>query len=255
MAASTPCAKAEYPRAKGLMRVQSSILYFSSSPRRNKAASAGESVNALNAEMAMANAIVKANCLYRMPVVPGKNDTGTNTEIKTRDVAITALVTSPMASDVALWGSQCSNDMWRCTFSITTIASSTTSPVASVMPKSVSELIENPKILMNANVPINDTGIVMAGITVARQSSKNRKMTMITMMIASLSVEITSVTESPITVVVSNATTYLIPGGKDFDNSRSAALAALSTSSALALDSCCTPMPIASCPLYSRFVS
>ena len=32
--------------------------------------------------------------------------------------------------------------MWRCTFSMTTMASSTTSPVASVIPNSVSELIE-----------------------------------------------------------------------------------------------------------------
>ena len=39
-------------------------------------------------------------------------------------------------------------------FSITTIASSTTSPVASVMPNSVSVLIEKPNSFTNANVPI-----------------------------------------------------------------------------------------------------
>src|ERR1700744_5226202 len=200
------------------MRVQSSILYFSSSPRRNRAAKAGESVNALNAEIAIANAMVSANCLYRMPVVPGKNETGTNTEINTSEVAMTALVTSPIASDVALCGSQCSSEMWRCTFSITTIASSTTSPVANVMPKSVSELTEKPNTLMNAKVPINETGIVIAGMIVARQSSRKRKMTAMTIRIASSSVEITSFTESPMTVVVSKATTYLIPGGKDFDS-------------------------------------
>src|ERR1700744_3678585 len=157
------------------MRVQSSILYFSSSPRRNRAAKAGESVNALNAEIAIAKAMVSANCLYRMPVVPGKNDTGTNTETSTSEVAMTALVTSPMASDVALCGSQCSREMCRCTFSITTMASSTTSPVASVMPKSVSELIEKPNSLMNAKVPTSDTGIVMAGMMGARQPGAERK--------------------------------------------------------------------------------
>src|SRR5262249_44615256 len=154
----------------------------------------------------------------------------TNTEISTSEVAITALVTSAIASDVALCGSQCSSEMWRCTFSMTTMASSTTSPVARVTPKRVSELMEKPNILMKAKVPISETGMVIAGMIVARQSRRKRKMTAITMRIASSSVEITSLTESPMTVVVSKATTYLIPGGNDFDNSSRAALAALSTS-------------------------
>src|SRR5579862_6372258 len=208
------------------MRVQSSNLYFSSSPRRNSAASAGESVNALKAEMAIAKAMVRANCLYRMPVVPGKNETGTKTEIRTSEVAMTALVTSPIASDVALCGSQCSSEICRCTFSMTTIASSTTRPVARVIPKSVRELMEKPNILMNANVPTNETGMVIAGMTVARQSSRKRKITAITIMIASSNVEMTSLTESPMTVVVSKATTYLIPGGNDFESSISSAFAA-----------------------------
>jgi hypothetical protein len=93
----------------------------------------------------MENAIVSENCRYRMPVVPGKNDTGTKTAMSTNEVAITALVTSPMAREVASCGSECSMAMWRCTFSMTTMASSTTSPVARVMPKRVSELMENPK--------------------------------------------------------------------------------------------------------------
>ena len=64
---------------------------------------------------------------------------------------------------------------------MTTMASSTTRPVASVIPNSVSELMEKPKSLMNANVPISETGMVMAGMMVARQSCRNRKMTMMTM--------------------------------------------------------------------------
>src|SRR5258707_14727894 len=108
---------------------------------------------------------------------------------------------------------------------MTTIASSTTSPVASVIPKSVSELMEKPKILMKAKVPISDTGIVTAGITVARQSSRKKKITMMTMSTASTMVLTTSRTESPTTVVVSNATTYLIPGGNDCDSSSNFAFA------------------------------
>src|SRR5581483_717182 len=190
----------------------------------------------------------------KMPVVPGKKDTGTKTEINTKDVATTALATSDIATEVAVCGSVWSASIWRCAFSITTIASSTTRPVAKVIPKSVSELIENPKILMNAKVPTSETGMVTAGMMVARQSNKNRKMTMITIMIASSSVVTTSLTESPTTVVVSNAITYFIPGGNDFDKFSSAALAALSTSSAFAFDSCWTPTPMASCPLYMRLV-
>jgi hypothetical protein len=46
-------------------------------------------------------------------------------------------------------------------FSITTITSSTTSPVASVMPKSVSVLMEKPSSLMKVNVPMSETGVAM----------------------------------------------------------------------------------------------
>src|SRR6266567_7187596 len=215
----------------------------SSSPRRNIADNAGDSVSALNAEMAIENAIVSANCRYRIPVVPGKNDTGTNTAMSTSDVAITALVTSPMARDVAACGSECSMWMWRCTFSITTMASSTTRPVARVMPNKVSELMEKPNSLMNANVPMSETGMVTAGMMVAPQSSRKRKMTTITMPMASPSVTSTSLMESPTTVVESNATAYSSPGGKLLESSFNAALALASTSSALALESCWTPMP------------
>ena len=71
---------------------------------RKIAESAGVSVNALNAEIDTEKAIVNANCRNRIPVVPGKKDTGTNTEIKTREVATTALETSAIAADVAAWG-------------------------------------------------------------------------------------------------------------------------------------------------------
>ncbi len=68
---------------------------------------------------------------------------------------------------------------------MTTIASSTTSPVANVMPNSVNVLIEKSNSLTNANVPISETGIVIAGISVLRHVCRNRKITMMTMMIAS----------------------------------------------------------------------
>ena len=83
---------------------------------------------------------------------------------------------------------------------------------------------------------------------VARQSSRKRKMTVMTMKMASASVTSTSRIESPTTVVASKAMAYLSPGGKLLESSASAAMALRSTSRALALESCSTPMPSASRP-------
>ncbi len=96
--------------------------------------------------------------------------------------------------------------------SMTTMASSTTRPVARVMPKRVSELMEKPKILMKAKVPMSETGMVTAGMMVARQSCRKRKMTMTTMMTASPMVLTTSLTDSLMTRVVSTAMTPFRPG-------------------------------------------
>ena len=79
-----------------------------------------------------------------------------------------------MAADAPASGDIFFSWMKRAMFSMTTMASSTTSPVASVNPKSVSVLIENPSPFISANVPIKETGIVIAGISVVRQSCKNR---------------------------------------------------------------------------------
>ena len=85
-------------------------------------------------------------------------------------------------------------------FSMTTIASSTTRPVASVMPNSVSVLIEKPNSLTNAKVPMSETGIVMAGMSVVRQFCRKRNITRTTSTMASASVLSTSRIDSRTTV-------------------------------------------------------
>ena len=65
------------------------------------------------------------------------------------------------------------------------MASSTTRPVARVMPKSVSVLMEKLKSLTKANAPISETGMVIAGISVLRQVCRKKKITMMTIRIAS----------------------------------------------------------------------
>src|SRR6266853_3160165 len=164
--------------------------------------SAGVRVSALNAEIETENAMVKANCRNKIPVVPGNNATGTNTATSTSEVAITAPATSFIATEAALCGSVMPSAMCRSTFSITTMASSTTNPVASVMPNNVNVLIEKPKNLAKMNVPTSETGIVMAGIMVLRQPCRKRKITMMTIKIASANVLNNSRIDSPTARVV-----------------------------------------------------
>ena len=73
-------------------------------------------------------------------------------------MTMTAENTSRIASIAASCALFPYSRMCRSTFSITTIASSTTMPVARTMPKSVSVLIEKPNSFTNANVPIERDG-------------------------------------------------------------------------------------------------
>ena len=64
--------------------------------------------------------------------------------------------------------------MCRSTASTTTMASSTTSPIASTRPNSDSVLIEKPNSGNMMKVPISETGTASNGISVARQPCRNR---------------------------------------------------------------------------------
>jgi hypothetical protein len=82
--------------------------------------------------------------------------------------------------------------MLRSTFSTTTIASSTTMPMARTKPNSDRLLSENPNAAMKKNVPMSDTGIATIGMTAARQVWRNRMTTRTTRMIASAMVSTTA---------------------------------------------------------------
>ena len=99
-------------------------------------------------------------------MIPPKKLTGTNTAAKTKDVAISALVSPSIALCVAAWALRCSSSINRSTFSTTTIASSTTIPMANTSPNKVSILSE---ISIIPNVPIKDIGTAMMGINVDLQ--------------------------------------------------------------------------------------
>ncbi|MNS69904.1 hypothetical protein D3C86_1071600 [compost metagenome] len=106
-------------------------------------------------------------------------------------MAIIAPAISCIAFLVALNGERCSSSILAWTASITTIASSTTTPIAKTKANNVIKFKEISKNCMNTNVPTSETGTAIAGITVERQSPKKRKTTNPTKIKASIKVWIT----------------------------------------------------------------
>ena len=91
---------------------------------------------------------------------------------RTNVVATIALETCSIALIVASFGESFSYSIKYKTRSTTTIASSTTRPMANTKPNSVSIFRLKPRASITANVANNDTGMVRVGIRVERQSCK-----------------------------------------------------------------------------------
>ena len=75
--------------------------------------------------------------------------------------------------------------MLRSTFSTTTMASSTTMPMASTRPNKVSMLSEKPAAKSTASVPISETGMAMIGTIAIRHDCRKTMMTTTTRSAAS----------------------------------------------------------------------
>ncbi len=103
-------------------------------------------------------------------------------------------VTSRMAATVASRGER-PRSMFRSTFSTTTIASSTTIPMARIKPNSDSTLIEKPIKSISAKVPMIDTGTASNGMIEARHVCKNTVTTTTTRATASSNVMMTDLIE------------------------------------------------------------
>jgi hypothetical protein len=99
-------------------------------------------------------------------------------------------------------------------FSSTTIASSTTRPIASTIASSVSVLIVKPKAYISANEPTSDTGIVTSGISVARRLRRKKKITSTTSTTASAIVVNTESIERSMNTDESYAMLILMPCGR-----------------------------------------
>ena len=175
--------------------------------------SAGLSVRALIEEIATDMAIVIANCWYNLPVMPPIAATGTNTAIRDSEVATMGPETSFMAAIVACFGFRPSS-IFAVTASTTTIASSTTMPMANTSPSSESVLMEKPSKGKTAKVPISETGTANDGIRVARALCRKINTTRITSAIAWNRVITISRIPSVMARVVSSETLYSISSGK-----------------------------------------
>jgi hypothetical protein len=129
------------PRAAGQAIRGKGWRALPSCPFSSSAVRAGLRVSELKAESSVLTAMVSANCLKKAPVIPLINRHGTKTAVSTSPTAMTGPLTNSIAARVASRGanplaSSCSTD------STTTIASSTTIPMASTRPKSVRLLME-----------------------------------------------------------------------------------------------------------------
>ncbi len=134
-------------------------------------------------------------------------------------------------------------------FSSITMASSTTSPMASTRASSVSVLMEKPNKAISANEPIRLTGMVIKGMTEARSVRRNTKMTSATSTAASAMVVYTALMERSMKMELSLATSMLTPGGNSSVMRGNMTCTAAESSSGFAVAWRITPSEIASRPL------
>ena len=128
---------------------------------------------------------------------------GTNTADSTRAMPTSAPVICPIDLRVASLGERPSSPITRSTFSTTTMASSTSRPMASTRPNIVSVLIEKPATAITPKVPSSTTGTAIVGINVARKFCRNRYITRNTSTTASIKVLTTSWIDTSTNGVVS----------------------------------------------------
>ena len=100
-------------------------------------------------------------------------------------------------------------------FSIITIASSTTKPVATTSAIRVRLLIEKPARYMTPKVPTSDSGTATLGMSVAGRLRRNRKITITTSAIATASSSWTSRTDARMVTVRSVSTVTSTAAGSD----------------------------------------
>ena len=151
----------------------------------------GDSVSAITPDTITEPASVKANSRNSEPVRPPRKPIGAYTAASVIVIEITGPTISRAPCSDACTGVFPSS-RWRWMFSTTTMASSTTSPIASTIASSVSRLKLKPNASIRLQTPISDSGIVTTGMMTERNEARNRKITTTTISTASISVFFTS---------------------------------------------------------------
>ncbi len=126
-------------------------------------------------------------------------------------------MTGPAISRVPLmdaWNGVRPLSICRWMFSTTTIASSTTRPMANAMARSVRRLMLKPRASRAIPMPTSDNGIVTMGMTTDRTEPRKRKITTSTISVASTIVVSTSWIEAVMKIDESYRTVVFRPAGR-----------------------------------------
>src|SRR5690625_3335001 len=165
----------------------------------------GVRVSEINNDSMMTTAKVTANSRKSRQITSLINNSGINTATNdsVNETRVKAICLAPF-NEAAKGCMPCS--IWRAIFSIMTMASSTTKPVAMVSAMRVRLLMLKPRAYMRAKVPTNDNGTTTLGIKVAVQVRKKVKVTATTSTMASMSSICTCLIEARMVWVRSLAT-------------------------------------------------
>ena len=144
---------------------------------------------------------------------PGVKASGANTAASVSVIATTAKLISRTPLSAA-WNGVRPSSMWRKMFSSTTMASSTTRPMASTSASSVSVLTVKPASAMSAKAPIRLTGIVTSGMIDARSVRRKTNTTSATSTTASATVVYTALIERSMKTDKSLASTTFTLAGR-----------------------------------------
>ena len=151
----------------------------------------GDSVSAITPDTITEPASVKANSRNSVPVTPPRKPIGAYTAASVIVMETTGpTISRAPFSDACTGGRPSSRCRWM--FSTTTMASSTTRPIASTIASSVSRLKLKPAASIRMQTPISDSGMVTTGMITDRSEARNRKITTTTIRTASVSVFSTS---------------------------------------------------------------
>src|SRR3989442_6536225 len=184
-------------------------------------------------ETPMATLRVAENSGKSRPTIPPMRRIGRKTATSDTDIERTVKPTSrePLR---AAWNGDSPISRWRAMFSMTTIASSTTKPVAMV--RAISEKLSRlkPSRYITPKEPTRERGTAMLGITVTQRFRRNRKITRTTREMVRTRVSWTSCTEARMVWVGSAAILIRIEGGTEAWSSGIRALTWSETSMTLA---------------------